>query len=58
MLSRGRQRWYHFTSVREMDLVLTHWVTQLDGCCEQETNSRSVDLPLPGKSWKINLLSQ
>lgn len=46
------------TSVREINLVLTPRVTQLDGCCEQGTSSRSMDSPLPGESWKINLLSQ
>lgn len=57
MLSRA-VHWYYFTSVREIDLVLPQWATQLDGCCEQESSIRSADLPLPRESWKINLLSQ
>lgn len=52
MLSRGWQPWYRVASVREIDLVLTQWLTQLDDYCEQETNSRSVDSPLPGESQK------
>lgn len=54
----GRARWCRFTSVREIDLVLTQWATQLEGCGEQESSGRSTNSPLPGESCKINLLSQ
>lgn len=53
-----RAHWCNFTSAREIDLVLAQWAAQLDGCREQDSSSRSTDSPLPGESWKINLLSQ